>query len=109
LAPRTADRGLLDDTLERGLRAENSNASPNSDHWPFLRRGVPAIFLIPGEDWEGVTREEKEELHRRWDHYHLPSDQWHPDFPYAGLKRYAELALAIGRQAADEAERPRTY
>lgn len=85
-----------------GLTAETSNASPNSDHWPFLQRGIPSVFLIPGEEWEGFTSREKEALHQRWDHYHQPGDHWDPEFPFAGLKRYAQLALAIGREAANQ-------
>jgi hypothetical protein len=89
-----------------GWRAELTDASPNSDHWPFLRQGVPAIFLIPGQDWEGVTRQQKEVLQHRWEHYHQPADEWHPDFPLQGLQRYAELALRIGLEAAGKSERP---
>ena len=99
------DRSRLGETARRiaerhGWDARLTTANPNSDHWPFLRRGVPAIFLIPGQDWEGVTREEKEALHLRWDRYHSPADHWSPEFPFAGLKRYAEFALIIGRAEA---------
>lgn len=92
---------------EHGWTAEPTRASPNSDYWPFLRRGVPAVFLIPGQEWAGVTKEEKEALVRRWERYHLPGDEWAPDFPFRGLQRYAELGLALGRAAANAAERPR--
>lgn len=91
----------------RGWVAEPSAARPNSDHWPFLRRRVPAVFLIPGQDWEGVAGVEREKLHQRWDRYHRPDDEWAPDFPFAGLQRYAELALALGRAVANSPERPR--
>jgi hypothetical protein len=37
---------------ERGWTASLGAAGPNSDHWPFLQRGVPAIFIIPGNEWE---------------------------------------------------------
>lgn len=90
-----------------GWIADHTDPSPNSDHWPFLRQGVPAIFIIPGQDWEGVTRLEKEALQHRWENYHQPADEWHPDFPLQGLKRYAELALQIGFEAGDAKERPR--
>ena len=91
----------------RGWQVTPSPARPNSDHWPFLRRGVPAIFLIPGQAWDGVDGAEREALQRRWDRYHQPGDEWTPDFPFGGLARYAELALAIGREAADAPEPPR--
>jgi hypothetical protein len=45
-------------------------------------------------------------LRRRWDRYHQPGDEWFPDFPYAGVGRYAEFAYFIGR-AVDEGRRDR--
>jgi hypothetical protein len=84
----------------RGWSTSLGAATPNSDHWPFLQRGVASIFVIPGDDWEGVTAEQRDALRRRWDRYHQPGDRWHPDFPFAGLARYAEFALLIGLEAA---------
>jgi hypothetical protein len=86
---------------ERGWTATLTSASANSDHWPFIQRGVPAVFLIPGAEWEGHSAAEQQALHRRWDQYHRPGDEWHPDFPFAGLQRYADYALALGRAAAN--------
>ena len=77
-----------------------SAASPNSDYWPFLQRGVPAIFIIPGDQWENTTTDQRDALRRRWDRYHQAGDHWHPDFPFSGLKRYAEFALEVGLRAA---------
>jgi Zn-dependent M28 family amino/carboxypeptidase len=97
---------LATETAARhGSKTTLTDASPNSDHWPFLHAGVPAIFIIPGQDWEGVTRAEKEALQHRWEHYHQPADEWHPDFPLKGLQRYAEVALRIGIAAAEAANR----
>jgi hypothetical protein len=75
-------------------------AGPNSDPWPFLQRGVPSIFIVPGDEWEGVSPTRRAELRERWDRYHQPGDRWHPDFPFAGLGRYAEFALLVGLDAA---------
>jgi hypothetical protein len=85
---------------ERGWTASLGAAGPNSDHWPFLQRGVPAIFIIPGNEWEDTSAEERGALRRRWDRYHHPADHWHADFPFAGLGRYAEYALLVGLRAA---------
>ena len=84
----------------RGWTVQLGAASPNSDYWPFLQRGVPAIFIIPGDQWEDTSADERDALRRRWDRYHRADDHWHPDFPFAGLRRYAELALLIGLDAA---------
>jgi hypothetical protein len=84
----------------RGWTASLSPASPNSDYWPFLQRGVPAIFIIPGDQWENTSPAERDALRRRWDRYHRADDHWHADFPFAGLRRYAEFALLLGLQLA---------
>jgi Zn-dependent M28 family amino/carboxypeptidase len=79
-----------------GWTAVLSAPSPNSDYWPFLQRGVPSIFIIPGDQWENVTTEQRDALRRRWDRYHQAGDHWHAEFPFAGLARYAAYALAVG-------------
>jgi hypothetical protein len=84
----------------RSWQAQLSQATPNSDYWPFLARGVSAVFLIPGNRWEGVSEEQQRALRARWDRYHQAGDHWSPDFPFTGLKRYADAALAIGLAAA---------
>jgi Zn-dependent M28 family amino/carboxypeptidase len=92
---------LARDVAERhGWSVQFSAATPNSDYWPFARRGVPAAFLVPGDEWEGTSRARQAELRRRWDHYHAASDHWAEDFPFAGLARYATFALELGRAAA---------
>ncbi len=91
--------GALADSIDtaRGWSSRLETARPNSDYWPFNERGVPAIFIIPGAEWEGTSKEEHDSLFAKWDHYHQPADEYHQDFPFAGVARYAELALMLGR------------
>jgi Zn-dependent M28 family amino/carboxypeptidase len=91
-ARRVADR--------HGWSVSLSPASPNSDYWPFLQQGVPAIFIIPGDEWENTPPDQRDALRRRWDRYHMADDHWHPDFPFAGLGRYADFARLIGLEIA---------
>lgn len=95
--------GLLAQQIATGRQwtADLGAASPNSDYWPFLARGVPSIFIIPGNQWEQVTPEQQAALRLRWDRYHRADDEWHPEFPFSGLARYAEYAYLVGRAAAD--------
>lgn len=94
--------GTLADSLvrARGWADTLSDPSPNADYWPFLVHGVPAVFPIPEKNWEGVSPEQKQVLLDRFEHYHNPADEWHPDFPFIGLLRYATLAEEIVRAAA---------
>ena len=90
-----------------GWEAQLAPASPNSDYYPLLRIGVPAVFLVPGPGaYEGMTAEASDALRQRWDRYHQPADHWHPDFPSAGLVRYAEYAYRLGLDVAS-GPRPR--
>jgi hypothetical protein len=85
---------------QNGWTAALSPASPNSDYWPFLQRGVPSIFIIPGDHWQDTSPDERNALRERWDRYHQAGDHWHHDFPFAGLERYASYALLVGLAAA---------
>ena len=89
-----------------GWKIDSSGASPNSDYWPFLSHRVPAVFLIPGARWEGVTAEQQAALRAKWDRYHRADDEWSEDFPFSGLQRYAALALEIGTAIGNSAARP---
>jgi hypothetical protein len=89
-----------------GWEATAAPASPNSDYFPFLRLGVPAVFLVPGPGaFQGMTTDASQALRRRWDRYHQPGDQWFPDFPFSGLLRYADYAYQVG-MAAGNGPRP---
>ncbi|MGD2136291.1 MAG: M28 family peptidase [Gemmatimonadales bacterium] len=80
----------------RGWTVSTSPARANSDHYPFIREGVPGVFIIPGPlPYEGMTTEASQSLKDRWDRYHQAGDAWAEDFPFGGLERYAAFALAI--------------
>lgn len=80
----------------RGWAATLSVATANSDYFPFARLGVPAVFLIPGSGpYEGLSADSSQALRRRWDRYHQPGDEYHADFPFEGLQRYAEYAWLL--------------
>jgi len=82
-------------------KATSVGTSPNSDYFPLLRIGVPAVFLIPaGEAFEGLSADSSQVLRRRWGAYHDPADEWTADFPFAGPARYAEFAYLVGVAAA---------
>jgi len=86
-----------------GWHARVSTPSPNSDYFPFLRVGVPAVFIVPGPDaFEGLTTEQSQALRQRWDRYHQAGDHWYANYPFSGLVRYAEFALALGLELGAE-------
>jgi len=58
--------------------------------------GVPAMFIIPGSaPYQGLSADSSQALRKRWDRYHQAGDAYYEDFPFSGLRRYAEFALMI--------------
>ena len=94
--------------LWSGWSATVSKATPNSDYYPFIRHGVPSIFIIPGSGpYDGLSRDSSQALRRKWDRYHQPGDEWSPEFPFAGLRRYAKYAHRVGTALDHGVDRPR--
>jgi hypothetical protein len=73
--------------------------SPGSDYYPFVRRGVPAVFFVPGDGpFEGLSVTASDSLRAiLWGRYHQPGDGYDDGFPFEGLGRYAELAATVVR------------
>jgi Zn-dependent M28 family amino/carboxypeptidase len=108
----SARLGLLDD-LTRLAAARNRVYSPDpnpeaggfyrSDHFPFAKRGVPAISFDGGNDLvEGGTAR-GEELSKAYtrDRYHQPADEWSPDWNLTGMTADLELLHALGTELAN--------
>jgi Zn-dependent M28 family amino/carboxypeptidase len=82
----------------RGWTTTASAPRPINDVFVFAQRGVPIVFPIPGAVWRGYTDAQRAEALRKFDHYHQPSDQWRPDFPWVGTAAYANwLSAIVGR------------
>jgi hypothetical protein len=80
----------------RGWTVTTSPARANSDYYPFVREGVPGVFVIPGPGpYEGLSADSSDALRTRWGYYHQPADHWTEDFPFSGLARYAEYGYLI--------------
>jgi Zn-dependent M28 family amino/carboxypeptidase len=79
-----------------------------SDHFSFAKRGVPAISYRGGEDWEqgGVAAGKASAEAYRVNDYHQPSDEFKPEWTFAGGARDLELLYATGRDLADSGEWP---
>lgn len=73
-----------------------------SDHYQFVRRGVPAVLLFTGYGNGGKAK---------WDdffanRYHSVKDDLSQPILWDSAARYAELNYRIARQLADAPERP---
>ncbi|WP_285571980.1 M28 family peptidase [Geothrix limicola] len=116
----TRDIGLLG-SKEPGLRAlcaqaaaatglilSPAKADPaglcfRSDHFPFMRAGVPALSpgfsLDGGWDYLGDKAAAQAKASDFLNHYHRPSDRYDPAWNLAGLMQQVHFALELGRLA----------
>lgn len=73
-----------------------------SDHYRFVEKGVPSIFL-----WPGFANGGEEAF---WDfyrnHYHRPSDDLSQPILFDDMVRFADINMIIARAIADAVERP---
>ena len=74
-----------------------------SDHYRFVQQGVPSVFLVTGPGGPGKAANKAFEK----DHYHRPSDDMALPIDWRAATRFVALNLAIARDLADTAERPR--
>ena len=79
-----------------------------SDHFSFVRKGVPALFAKGWNDNRRHGKEwSKEQIARYWaEVYHKPTDQTHPDDDYSGLLQEVHLFFDLGYRLAQDTAYP---
>ncbi len=82
-----------------------------SDHFPFARRGVPAIAFRAGRDLiEGGTAAGNAIVGPYNEHdYHQVSDEFDPHWTFAGTLQEATVAYELGRALANDGSWPGWY
>ncbi|WOK35426.1 M28 family metallopeptidase [Sphingomonas sp. C3-2] len=113
----TAELGLLDRLVAEGKK-HNRVYSPDprteaggfyrSDHFPFAKRGVPAISYGAGNDLVDGGLARAEELSKDYTakRYHQPADEWSPDFNMKGLAADIALLFDVGNDLANSTDWP---
>lgn len=76
-----------------------------SDHYKFVREGVPSVFLMTGFAGEGRERFTRFLA----DTYHSPRDDLNLPFDWQAGARFAQLNYLIAREIADSRDVPRWY
>jgi hypothetical protein len=115
-----ASSSTLGDSLGRAASSLGITVSPDlapeqayftrSDHYPFVRQGIPGIFLIAG-DAPTPDGKNAKEINERWaaQHLHQPSDDLNQPFDYDHMVKWAELFRRWTVETANSAERPLWY
>ncbi|HET6555508.1 MAG TPA: M28 family metallopeptidase [Dyella sp.] len=79
-----------------------------SDHFPFAKRGVPAISFGSGNDWVdgGLAAGKAAEDEYVAKHYHQPSDEWQADWKFTGMARDLQVLYTLGSDLANSGTWP---
>jgi Zn-dependent M28 family amino/carboxypeptidase len=103
----------LQDDLVAALKARGRTFTPDpvpeaghffrSDHFPFAKRGVPAISVGPGEDLivGGVAAGKAYNDMYIKDRYHQPADEWSADWDLSGMSADLSLLYGLGLDLAN--------
>ncbi|MGH8855353.1 MAG: M28 family metallopeptidase, partial [Telluria sp.] len=108
----SAKLGLLDQLIAKA-KESNIAYSPDpkpeagyffrSDHFPFAKRGVPAISFGSGSDWidGGVKAGKAAQEEYTEKAYHQPADEFDPKWTFTGMARDLGILYAVGSDLAN--------
>lgn len=113
-----AEHSSLGETAQHAARRAGLKLSPDpmpeqvifvrSDHYSFVRQGVPAIYLITGrEAIDGEINGTEAQVNFLHTRYHRPSDEADAQVNYVAAQQFAEVNYAIAREVADDDKTPR--
>ena len=79
-----------------------------SDHFPFAKRGVPAISFGSGRDLVNGGKAAGDAFAKAYtaDRYHQPADEFDDSWNLEGIAQDGQLMLDLGRQLANSAAWP---
>lgn len=81
------------------------NVFVRSDHYAFVKRGVPAVMLMGGPDGDMAVWIQRA---RKWldTDYHSVNDVVKPDWNWGGPQKLAQVGLVMGMRVADAETMP---
>lgn len=107
-----AEQSTLGDLVGQAAAAEGLTLTPDptpeemyfvrSDHYEFVKAGVPAVFLATGPGGPGAAATADFVAN----HYHQPSDDLNLPIDWNAAAKFARLNAAIIRSIGDAEQRP---
>jgi Zn-dependent M28 family amino/carboxypeptidase len=83
------------------------NLFTRSDHYAFVKQGIPAVFLVTGIESKDPDVDGSEVLNTFLaTHYHRPSDDMSQDFVWAAARTFTQVNFEIGLTLSNDDERP---
>ncbi len=79
-----------------------------SDHFPFAKKGVPALSIRRGNDFIGKDKAYADQIFAEFNskHYHQPSDEFREDWVYDGMVQMLDVVMAIALRASNVQKLP---
>jgi Zn-dependent M28 family amino/carboxypeptidase len=113
-----AEHSSLGSKLARAAERQGFTVSPDpqpeevvfvrSDQYPFVRAGVPAMYLVAGmRDPDGGDKAAQAKNDFRRNRYHRPDDDLAQPIHWSSAAAYARLATDLTRSLAEDPEAPR--
>jgi hypothetical protein len=112
-----AEHSSLGNDVQRAAEKMGLQLSPDpmpeqnifirSDHYSFVKQGVPAVFLVPG--FKSLNPEiNGSEMFQTFfnEHYHQPSDEVALPIDYEAGTRFTQVNIMIGQEIANSPTRP---
>jgi Zn-dependent M28 family amino/carboxypeptidase len=113
----SAQSGLLDlliaDAKAAGL---DFNPDPHpetgsffrSDHFPFAKRGVPALSFGSGDDLVDGGKAAGDAARKEYiqNHYHQPADEWQASWTFGGMAHDLPVLYKVGGDLANSSQWP---
>lgn len=88
-------------------RPDTTGGYFRSDHYSFVRAGVPALSVGGGRDYLGPDPTPLKAKAAAYGHrYHQVTDEYDPAWDLRGMVQQAQFTLDLGRAIADAATRP---
>lgn len=82
-----------------------------SDHFAFAQKGVPALYIESGTNYEigGTTRGDSLDTDYTAHRYHKPGDEYNPNWDFSGIAQDVNLLYQVGYQIANSPDWPQWY
>lgn len=110
-----AEHSTMGPAVERAVNKVGIKLSPDpmpqegiftrSDHYMFVKEGIPSVFLATG--WAGPGKAATEDFLAK--HYHQVSDEADLPIDWKAAAKFARINYEIGRELADAPDAPRWY
>ncbi|MCX7798491.1 MAG: M28 family metallopeptidase [Melioribacter sp.] len=80
-----------------------------SDHFNFVKAGIPAIYIRHG--LESIDGKDIQKLSRDWNknHYHKVTDEFSPDWDLSGMVEEVQMLFVLGYKLSNENVYPKLY